>query len=146
MNTERDKEHFHKYRSYLSIPIKERNENYKVDVAAEIPRRISHSERNAEGNFTADELYKRLKFHSPWIEYTDWSSQKTKINKVLEFLEQFPVGDIHITLPTMPPIGFGIDFERPLSQLDVKDLRMELNAHVHSNGRQAMFDLEDYKE
>ncbi len=146
MNTERDEEHFNKYRSYLSIPIEERNKNYEVDLEAEIPRRISHSERNAKGNFTANELYKRLNFHSPWIEYNDWSSQKTRITEVLEFLEQFPVGDIRIMLPTMPPIEFGIDFDRPLSQLDVKDLRMELNANVHPNGTQAMFNLEDYKE
>lgn len=92
--------------------------------AEELRRRLYRSERNAEGNYTADELYTRLKFRNPWVEDPECSSQITGIDEVLEFLEQFPVGDVEI----IGPNTCRLDFDRPLSGQEIKDLEMELNA------------------
>jgi hypothetical protein len=108
----------------------------------EFRRRLYQSERNAEGNFTADELYKRLLFHSPWIEEPEWSSKTTRIYEVLEFLEQYPTGDIRIIFPTMPPIMVGVEFDRPLKQIEIKDMQVELNADVHPDRVRIMFNLD----
>lgn len=108
----------------------------------EFRRRLFQSERNAEGNFTADELYKRLMFHSPWITDPEWSSKTTRIHEVLEFFKKYPVGDIRIILPTMSPIMVGVDFDRPLSQIEIKDMQVELEAHVHQDRKSLMFNLD----
>jgi hypothetical protein len=108
----------------------------------EFRRRLYQSERNAEGNFTADELYKRLTFHSPWVEEPEWSSKTARIYEVLEFLEQYPTGDIRIIFPTMSPIMVGVEFDRPLKQIEIKDMQAELNADVHPDQVRMMFNLD----
>jgi hypothetical protein len=92
----------------------------------ELKRRLYRSERNAEGNHTANELYTRLTYHNPWVADPKWSSQITGIHEVLGFLEQFPVGDVEIIGPNTCRLGF----DRPLSRQEIKDLE-----HSRPTGR-----------
>jgi hypothetical protein len=101
--------------------------------------------QNAEGNYTANELYMRLKYHNPWITDPKWSSEMAKIDKILEFLEQFPVEDIKM----MGLNACQLNFDRPLSRQDIKDIATELNATFLPDENDdhldiAIFDLRDY--
>jgi len=113
----------------------------------ELKRRLYRSERNAEGNHTANELYTRLTYHNPWVADPKWSSQITGIHEVLGFLEQFPVGDVEIIGPNTCRLGF----DRPLSRQEIKDLEIELNASVVPDEKDhhlvvAVFDPRNYRE
>lgn len=111
----------------------------------ELKRRLYRSERNAQGNCTANELYTRLEYHNPWITDPRWSSEMTLIKKILEFLEQFSVGDVRmLDLSTCE-----IQFDEPLSTQEIKDMEIELKASFFPDERQgylgvAVFDLRDY--
>jgi hypothetical protein len=69
----------------------------------------------------------------------------TIIEKILEFLEQFPVGDVRmLDLSTCQ-----LQFDRPLSSQDIEDIEIELKASFFPDQRNnhldvAVFDLRDY--
>ena len=113
----------------------------------ELNRRLYRSERNAEGNYTANELYTRLKFINPWVTDPKLSSEITGINEVLEFLEQFPVGDLEMIAPNT----FRLYFDRPLERQEMKDLEMDIKAwflpdEENEHHVLAAFDPRNYSE